>query len=399
VKNQLEGLSRFDGTSHQYFHEGDRGDHVAWDSRCFDYGKPQVLHFLLSNLRFWLDEYHFDGFRFDGVTSMLYKDHGLGSAFVAYDRYFDEGVDEEAYAYLGLANDLMHTLRPDVTTIAEDVSGMTGLVAPVADGGCGFDYRLAMGVPDCWFKLSNDIRDEEWDIGWLWHELTNRRREERTVSYVESHDQALVGGKSFFFELAGAATYEAMHRGAENHVIDRAMAIHKMARLATLATAGHGYMNFIGNEFGHPEWVDFPRAGNGWSFEHARRKWSLRDDPELRFGQLAEFDIAIIGLFVAEGILTVPQPELPFVNPGDQVLAFGRGVFRFIFNFHPSKSFTDYPIPVGGGSFDHVLDSDEARFGGHGNIAAAQEFFSDSEGQIFTYLPSRTAMVLRQRKT
>ncbi|MGI9243395.1 MAG: alpha-amylase family glycosyl hydrolase, partial [Verrucomicrobiales bacterium] len=318
VKNELEGLSRFDGTPHQYFHEGDRGDHIAWDSRCFDYGKPQVLHFLLSNLRFWLDEFRFDGFRFDGVTSMLYKDHGLGAAFVSYDRYFDDGVDEEAYAYLGLANDLTHALRPDVTTIAEDVSGMPGLVSPVGEGGCGFDYRLAMGVPDCWFKLSNDIRDEDWDIGWLWHELTNRRREESTISYVESHDQALVGGKSFFFELAGAATYEAMHRGAENHVIDRAMAIHKMARLATLASAGHGYMNFIGNEFGHPEWVDFPRAGNAWSFSHARRQWSLRDDPDLRFGLLAEFDRAIIKLFTEERILSQPQPELPFVNAGDQ---------------------------------------------------------------------------------
>ena len=233
VKNELEGLSRFDGTSHLYFHEGDRGDHVAWDSRCFDYAKPQVLHFLLSNLRFWLDEYHFDGFRFDGVTSMLYKDHGLGAAFVSYDRYFDDGVDEDAYAYLGLANDLVHSLRPDVTTIAEDVSGIPGLGSPVSEGGCGFDYRLAMGVPDCWFKLSNDTRDEDWEIGWLWHELTNRRREERTVSYVESHDQALVGGKTFFFELAGASTYHAMHIDASNHVIDRAILWIAMARSMT----------------------------------------------------------------------------------------------------------------------------------------------------------------------
>ncbi|MFT4549326.1 MAG: 1,4-alpha-glucan branching enzyme, partial [Verrucomicrobiales bacterium] len=292
VKNELEGLSRFDGTGYQYFHEGDRGDHVAWDSRCFDYSKPQVVHFLLSNLRFWIDEFRFDGFRFDGVTSMLYHDHGLGSSFTSYDKYFDGGVDEDAYAYLGLANRMVHQEGRDVTTIAEDVSGMPGLVAPQEEGGCGFDYRLAMGVPDCWFKLSNDMEDEDWDMGWLWHELTNRRSEESTISYVESHDQALVGGKTFFFELAGSAVYHSMHRDAKSHVIDRAMSLHKMARLATLAAAGHGYMTFIGNEFGHPEWVDFPRVGNNWCYSHARRQWSLRDDPELGYSMLGEFDQA-----------------------------------------------------------------------------------------------------------
>ena len=188
-----------------------------------------------------------------------------------------------------------------------------------------------------------------------------------------------------------------MQRDAPNHVIDRAMALHKMARLATMATAGHGYMNFIGNEFGHPEWVDFPRAGNAWSYAHARRQWSLRDDPELRFGLLADFDKAMVGLFAAEKILSVPQPELPFVNSGDLLLAFGRGDFHFVFNFHPSKSFTDYPIPAGGASFVHVLDSDEAQFGGQGRIASGQEFFSNRDGQILTYLPSRTAMVIRKQ--
>jgi 1,4-alpha-glucan branching enzyme len=398
VKNELEGLSRFDGSPYQYFHDGARGEHVAWDSRCFDYTKPQVLHFLLSNLRFWLDEFRFDGFRFDGVTSMLYLDHGLGAAFVNYDRYFDAGVDEDAYAYLGIANKLVHTLRKDATTIAEDVSGMPGLASPQKEGGCGFDYRLAMGVPDCWFKLVNDTPDEAWDVGYLWHELTNRRSDEATISYVESHDQALVGGKTLLFELADSAIYDSMHKGGTDPRIDRALALHKMARLSTLATSGQGYMNFIGNEFGHPEWVDFPREGNGWSYHHARRQWSLRDNPDLRFHYLADFDLAMLDLAVKQKLYRSPQPKLPFINTGDKVLAFGRGDTYFIFNFHPEKSFTDYPLPVPAGTYGLVLDTDEPRFGGHERLVPGQRIFShhDADGidRLRLYLPSRSALVL-----
>ncbi len=398
VKNELEGLSRFDGTPYQYFHEGARGEHVAWDSLCFNYAKPEVLHFLLSNLRFWLDEYRFDGFRFDGITSMLYHDHGLGAAFTSFDRYFDDGVDTEAHAYLALANQLVHEIRDDATTIAEDVSGMPGLAAPQDDGGCGFDYRLAMGVPDCWFKLVNDTNDEDWDMGYLWHELKNRRSEEKTISYVESHDQALVGGKTMMFELADASMYDAMHVDDENLAIDRALAIHKMARLATLAAAGHGYMNFIGNEFGHPEWVDFPREGNGWSFQHARRQWSLRDNADLKFQFLAEFDKAMLEL----DVLQSPQPSLAHSHSGDKILSFGRGDFVFVFNFHPTESFTDYGIEAAPGDYDLVLDTDEARFGGHSRIDPGQRYFTgarppDNSEQLLLYIPSRSALVLRRR--
>lgn len=78
-KNTIDGLNQFDGTDHLYFHEGAKGRHEQWDSRLFNYGNHEVLRFLLSNLRFWMDEYQFDGFRFDGVTSMLYTHHGIGS--------------------------------------------------------------------------------------------------------------------------------------------------------------------------------------------------------------------------------------------------------------------------------------------------------------------------------
>ena len=310
VRNEVEGLSRFDGTETQYFHAGDRGSHAAWDSRCFDYAKPQVLHFLLSNCRFWLDEYHVDGFRFDGITSMIYRHHGLGRIFSSYEPYFDDDVDEDALAYLTLANVLIRRLNPDAITVAEDVSGMPGLAAPEEDGGCGFDYRLAMGVADCWFKLVNDVSDEDWEMAYLWAELTNRRADERTIGYVECHDQALVGGKTLMFSLVGAEMYGSMHGSAENLVVERGVAIHKMARLATLGTAGHGYLNFFGNEFGHPEWVDFPREGNDWSYHHARRQWSLRDDPNLRYRFMADFDRAVVTLPGLTEALAVTRPML-----------------------------------------------------------------------------------------
>ena len=284
VNNEVEGLSRFDGTRYQYFHDDPRGMHHAWDSRCFDYGKLPVLRFLLSNCRFWLEEYRFDGFRFDGITSMLYLDHGLEKAFTSYDDYFNSNVDEDALTYLALANTVIHEVRPDAVTIAEDISGMPGLAVPLSGGGCGFDFRLAMGVPDFWIKLTKEYRDEDWPMGTLWHELNNRRAGEGSINYAESHDQALVGDKTLMFRLADAAMYDQMHVNDTSLVIDRAMALHKMIRLITLATAGHGYLNFIGNEFGHPEWIDFPRAGNGWSYHHARRQWSLVDNPDLKYG-------------------------------------------------------------------------------------------------------------------
>ena len=400
AKNEVEGLSRFDGTLYQYFHEGARGDHPAWGSRCFDYSKPEVLHFLLSNCRFWLDEYRFDGFRFDGVTSMLYLHHGLGPAFDSYERYFDESVDEDALSYLALANKVIHAVNRDAVTIAEDVSGMPGLAAPIDDGGCGFDYRLAMGVPDCWFKLVNDVRDEDWNMGDLRHELMNRRSDEKTISYAESHDQALVGGKTLMFEMADADMYHAMRKDQENLSVERAMALHKMIRLATLATAGHGYMNFMGNEFGHPEWIDFPREGNNWSYHHARRQWHLRDDPELRFHHLADFDKAMLEL-AGKYELLAHDPRPLFENNADKIIAFSRGSCLFFLNFHPATSVTDYAIEAPPGEYELLLDTDESRFGGRARIEPGQHYFtSPADGEntggnrLRVYLPSRCALAV-----
>ena len=403
VRNEVEGLSRFDGTTHQYFHGGGRGDHPAWDSRCFDYGKPEVMHFLLSNCRFWLDEYRIDGFRFDGVTSLLYRHHGFGTAFSSYNDYYDDSVDEDALAYLALANRVIHDVRPAAVTIAEDVSGMPGLAAPQAEGGAGFDLRLAMGVPDCWFKLVREMRDEDWNLAWLWHELTNRRDDERTLSYVECHDQAIVGSKTFIFELADAEMYTRMGEHDPSLVIDRAMALHKLARLCTLATAGHGYLNFMGNEFGHPEWVDFPREGNGWSYHYARRQWSLRDRTDLKYHFLADFDRAAMGLVHREGFMPHALRQV-CIREADKILAFERGGLVFLVNFHPTASWTDYPVELPPGDYDALLDSDAVCFGGHGRIAPGQRFATlpvNIGGAhvigIRIYLPSRTALVLKRR--
>ena len=398
VKNERDGLSRFDGTEHQYFHAGRRGWHPAWGSRCFDYGKTQVLHFLLSNCRFWLDEYRFDGYRFDGVTSMLYFDHGLGRAFCSYADYFDGSVDEDAWAYLRLANRVVHESHPSAITIAEDVSGIPGCASPDSEGGLGFDYRMAMGEPDKWFHLAGEERDEDWSMGGLYHALVDRRAEEKVVSYVESHDQALVGGKTFLFQLADAALYTGMARGQHSPEVDRAVALHKMARFATCALNGGAYLNFMGNEFGHPEWIDFPREGNGFSYAHARRQWSLRDDPGLRFRELADFDEAMLAALSRSGAFGA-EPRLVSADEGDKVLAFARGRMLFAFNFNPSKSFTDYGLLVPPASrWRHVLDTDEPRFGGWGRIAAGEAYAEDfvrHRGELVRqarlYLPARTA--------
>ncbi|MGD8317064.1 MAG: alpha-amylase family glycosyl hydrolase, partial [Myxococcales bacterium] len=325
ARNEVEGISRQDGTTSLYFHEGPRGEHPAWNSRCFDYGKPQVMHFLLSNCRFWMDEYRMDGFRFDGVTSMLYADHGLARTFTSYDDYFGQDIDDDAIAYLTLANELVHRLSTDAVTIAEDVSGFPGLALPVSEGGAGFDYRFAMGVADMWIELTKDVPDEQWPIGKLWHELTNRRRDEPTISYAESHDQALVGDQTLIFRLLGSRMYDRMSMGSEDLAVERGIALHKIIRLATLATAGNGYLCFMGNEFGHPEWIDFPREGNNWSYAYARRQWRLAEDESLRYRHLGAFDHDLMALARTYGIPDGQDEFLLHADEANKILAWLRG--------------------------------------------------------------------------
>jgi 1,4-alpha-glucan branching enzyme len=398
VSNEAEGLSLFDGTEYQYFHRGSRGRHPAWDSRCFDYGKLSVVHFLLSNCKFWLEEYHFDGFRFDGVTSMLYYDHGLGKAFTDYSLYFDGNEDNDAYSYLALANQLTHQVYGSALTIAEEMSGMPGVAAPIQEGGMGFDYKLSMGIPDYWIKLIKEVPDHKWHVGDIYYELTNKRQEEKTISYAESHDQALVGDKTIFFRLTDKEIYTGMSVFDHNLVIDRAIALHKVIRLVTITTSGGGYLNFMGNEWGHPEWIDFPRMGNCDSYAHARRQWSLVDDPNLKFKYLNAFDKAMIH-FVKESSLLGETPQVQVQDIEKQILVFSRGGYLFVFSFNPTKAFVDYTFPIYAGKYTYVLNTDNPAFGGQGLINEQTEHFTqyiNHQNLISLYIPPRIGLVLKR---
>lgn len=403
VKNENEGLGRLDGSYDLYFYGDHRREHPAWDSLCFDYGKNEVLHFLLSNCKYWLEEFKFDGFRFDGVTSMLYYDHGLGQAYSSYGDYYNGAQDVNAITYLTLANKLIHTVNHNAITIAEEMSGMPGLAVKIKDGGIGFDYRMAMGIPDYWIKTLKEKKDEDWHPTSIFWELTNRRSDEKTISYVESHDQALVGDKTVIFRLIDSEMYWHMMVGDNNMTVDRGIALHKMIRLVTLATINGGYLNFMGNEFGHPEWIDFPREGNGWSYKYARRQWDLVDREDLKYKYLNAFDNAMIELVSRVLNFQALSIEKLWEKDDDQVLAFRRGDLVFVFNFSPYNSFTDYGILAPAGKYKVVLSSDDKQFGGFGNIddnvehlTQYDELYAPTGKQwLKLYLPARSAQVLR----
>ena len=407
VKNETEGLGRFDGSYDLYFHGDGRREHPAWDSLCFDYGKNEVMHFLLSNCKFWMDEYKFDGFRFDGVTSMLYYSHGLGEAFCNYADYYNGHQDGDAIAYLTLANKLIHEVNKNAITIAEEVSGMPGLAAPIEHGGYGFDYRMAMNIPDFWIKTIKEKKDEDWHPSAIWWETTNRRTDEKTISYAESHDQALVGDKTIIFRLIDADMYWHMQKDDHNYMVERGMALHKMIRLVTASTINGGYLNFMGNEFGHPEWIDFPREGNGWSYKYARRQWDLEDNPDLKYHFLGDFDEAMVKLIRSVKNFQNTPLQKVWDNDGDQILAFVRKDLLFVFNFSPNKSFTDYSILVPKGEYEVALNTDDTQFGGFGlNDDSVHHFTQfdplykkEKKEWLKLYLPARSAVVLRKVKS
>ncbi len=402
VKNEVEGIGKFDGTSYQYFHEGGRGEHPAWDSKCFNYGKDEVLRFLLSNCKYWIKEFHFDGFRFDGVTSMLYLHHGLEYAFSSYGDYFNGTEDFDALTYLTLANSLIHHVNPNAITIAEDMSGYPGLSESIKNGGVGFDYRLSMGVPDFWIKMIKEHSDENWNVGQIFHELSQHRAGEKVVSYCESHDQALVGDKTIIFRLVDKEMYDKMDLKSESLIIDRGIALHKMIRLATLTTSYGGYLNFMGNEFGHPEWIDFPREGNGWSYKYARRQWSLVDHQDLKFKYLAAFDEAMIKVAKNKLLANNESCYGVAINEGDQIMCFKRGNYLMIFNFSPTNSYPDYGIFIDPGKYRMVLNTDSKEFGGFGLLDESYIYYPErmpynkDQYQLKIYIPARCAIVLER---
>lgn len=407
VKNEVEGLGNYAGDPDQFFYPASRREHSAWDSLCFDYGKNEVIHFLLSNCKYWLSEYHFDGFRFDGVTSMLYYSHGLGECFCGYGDYFNGHQDDNAICYLTLANQLIHEVNPNAITIAEEVSGMPGLAAPFADGGYGFDYRMAMNIPDYWIKTIKERRDEDWHPSSILWELTNRRADEKTISYCESHDQALVGDKTLIFRLIDADMYWHFQKGDENGTVHRGIALHKMIRLVTASTINGGYLNFMGNEFGHPEWIDFPREGNGWSYKYARRQWNLVDNHNLCYHYLGDFDNDMVHLLRKSmaDIRCFPVQEI-WHDDGDQILAYMRGPLVFVFNFSPNRSYEGYGFRVPEGEYEVVLNTDAKAYGGNGLADDSVKHLTnfdpllarDHKGWLKLYIPARSAVVLKKRE-
>ena len=399
VKNTAEGINMFDGTTWQFFHDGEKGDHPAWGTKCFNYGKDEVIHFLLSNLKFWMTEYHFDGFRFDGITSMLYHDHGLGTDFNDNSKYFSLNTHTEAITYLQLANELIRQVNPNAITIAEDMSGMPGMCLPIEDGGVGFDYRLGMGLPDMWIRTVKEKSDEHWEIGKMWGDMCLRRPGENTVAYVESHDQALVGDKTMIFRLADANMYTDMNKDCHNPIIDRAIALHKMIRLLTLAGGGEAYLNFMGNEFGHPEWIDFPREGNGWSFHYCRRQWSLLENGLLKYQWLGEFDRDMIKLAKGNDIFKQQMASLMLLKEPEKVIAFYRNGLLFAFNFNPNESYTNVLIPVpANADYTLKLSSDDEQYGGQNLVEHMKYTVKKFDNQYFVelYLPARTAVILKE---
>lgn len=404
VKNEVEGIAKYDGTHTQFFHDGEQMEHPQWGSMCFDYGKNEVLHFLLSNCKYWIEEYGFDGYRFDGVTSMLYLDHGMGKTFCTYHDYYDGNQDTDAITYLTLANKLIHEVYPKAITIAEDVSGMPGLALDVSEGGYGFDYRLAMNIPDFWIKLIKEYPDEGWKPGSIWWQCTNRRSQEKSISYTESHDQALVGDKTIIFRLIDKEMYWHMDKADQHPAVARGVALHKLIRMITMTTINGGYLNFMGNEFGHPEWIDFPREGNGWSYKYARRQWSLEQNGFLKYEQLSLFDQAILQLIRhIDNFHLLPLQQL-WNKSDEQVLAYMRGKYLFVYNFHPTSSYADYRFPAPVGKYTPLLSTDEVRFGGQDLVDLSVEHFTlydplllqEKHGWISLYLPARTALILKK---
>ena len=401
VKNVREGINLFDGTEYQYLKPGQEGIHPQWDSKLFNYGKTETLQLLLSNVRFWLEEYHFDGFRFDGVTSMLYKNHGIGETFDDPWKYFGDNVDNDAVTYLQLANKLVHDIDNQNITIAEDVSGMPGICAKIEDGGIGFDYRLGMGLPDFWIKVLKDQTDEQWNMHEFFFTMTNRLQDVKTIAYAESHDQALVGDKTLAFRLMDKEMYTAMAKNQDNLIIDRGIALHKMIRFFTICLGGDAWLNFMGNEFGHPEWIDFPRYDNNWSYKYAKRQWSLADADYLKYHWLGDFDKAILDFVKKNKIMKSAPAWLLEADEDNKTIVFERNNMIFVFNWG-QKSLPDYKIKVKStGDYEIVFSTDEKCFGGFENIDKSAVFPSEREGDEVTmkiYNVARIATVYRVKK-
>lgn len=390
--NTEQGLYQYDGTPYFFMDKINQ-----WGTPSFDFSNEMTRRFLLSNLRYWLEEYHVDGFRFDAVGNMLYKDFGVDDNFSHTGRCFygKDGkprTNNEGELYIALANHLIHEINPKGISIAEEFSGMPGLTCLPKDGGLGFDARFAMGIPDYWEKFIKKPQD----LGSMWYEMNNHRPYDHTISYVECHDQCINGHDAMIWRLLGDDMYNAMLMETETWKVSRGLAFYRLMRLITLATADKGYLNFMGNEFGHPEWLD--------AEEHAHRQWRLAEDTSLKYACLNAWDQAQMQL-VSDNIESFKTPAMfRYIHEDKRLLAFERGALLFVFNFNETQAFSDLCFAVTPGKYLEILSSDERRFAGHDNLRITepplehftQPCFDPNLGDITLYIPPMIVLVLKR---
>ncbi|KAK9673873.1 hypothetical protein RND81_12G195300 [Saponaria officinalis] len=396
--DEMVGLSLFDGTNDCYFHTGKRGHHKYWGTRIFKYGDVDVLQFLLSNLRWWIEEYHIDGFQFHSLPSMMYTHNGFATFTGDFEEYCNQYVDRDALLYLILANDILHFLHPNIITIAEDATLYPGLCEPSSQGGLGFDYYVNLAAPEMWLSFLENVPDNEWSMSKIVTTLMgNKIYTNKMLLYAENHSQSISGGRSFAEILFGTEV-----GSNEASKLLRGTSLHKVIRLITFTIGGSAYLNFMGNEFGHPKRVEFPTSNNNFSFELASRRWDLLSDQGLH-QKLFHFDQDMMKLDQKEKVLSRGLPNVHHVNDDTMVISYTRGPLLFIFNFHPTDSYERYSVGVDeAGEYQMILNSDEEKYSGQGAINADQYFQRSIRKRIDGFqnclqlpLPSRSAQVYK----
>ncbi|KAI8557559.1 hypothetical protein RHMOL_Rhmol04G0020000 [Rhododendron molle] len=331
--DEMVGLSLFDGSNDCFFHTGKRGHHKFWGTRMFKYGDVDVLHFLLSNLNWWVVEYHIDGLQFHSLASMIYTHNGFASLSGDMEEYCNQYVDKDALMYLILANEILHALHPKIITIAEDATLYPGLCEPTSQGGLGFDYFVNLSASEMWSSLLGNVPDCDWNMSKIVSTLIgNKHSADKMLLYAENHNQSISGGCSFGEILLGEPREHASDRKAS---ILRGSSLHKMIRLISFTIGGHAYLNFMGNEFGHPK--------------------------------------DMMNVDEKERILSRGLPNIHHVNDTTMVISYLRGPLLFIFNFHPTTSYERYSVGVEeAGEYQVILNSDEKRYGGQALIEQDQ---------------------------
>lgn len=398
--DEMVGLSLFDGTNDCYFHTGKRGHHKFWGTRMFKYADVDVLQYLLSNLNWWVEEYRIDGFQFHSLSSMMYTHNGFATFTGELEEYCNQYVDRDALMYLILANDILHALHPNIITIAEDATYYPGLCEATSQGGLGFDYYVNLSASEMWLSFLEKVPDNEWSMSKIVTTLMgNRQYTNKMLLYAENHSQSISGGRSFAEILFGGKE----DRPAEStDSLLRGCSLHKLIRLITFSIGGCAYLNFMGNEFGHPKGVEFPTASNNNSFELANRRWELLNNDGIHHA-LFLFDKDMMKLEQNERVLSRGLPNVHHVKDDTMVISYTRGPVLFIFNFHPTNSYEKYIVGVEeAGEYQVIMNTDEKNYGGQGMINGDQyvqktirKRCDGLQNCLQVPLPSRTAQVYK----